>query len=105
MCVPEWCFGFFCLCTVKKDFILSALIIADISEQHITSKHELVLLPVYNFYWHQVASSEIRLFDCSYHVPGFNFCLVKQIQDEQEKTADISQCHFLCHFLAVFLIG
>ena len=44
---------FFCLCKVKKDFILSALIIADNSTAYsIYYKQELVLLPVYN--WHQV---------------------------------------------------
>ena len=53
MCVLEWCFGLFCLCKVKKDFILSALIIADNSTAYSKYyKQELVLLPVYN--WHQV---------------------------------------------------
>ena len=41
----------------------------------------------------QVASSEMTLFDCNYHVREVNFCFVKQIQDKPEKTADISQCH------------
>ena len=54
MCVLKWCFGLFCLCKVKKDFILSALIIADNSTAYSKYyyKQELVLLPVYN--WHQV---------------------------------------------------
>lgn len=58
----------FCLCKVKKDFILSALIIADNSTVYSKYyKQELVLLPV--------------------------FCLVKQIQDKHEKTVDVSQRH------------
>ena len=93
MCVLEWCFGLFCLCKVKKDFILSALIIADNSTAYSKYyyKQELVLLPVYN--WHQVLKDNVISLQLSCTVPEFNFFFVKQIQDKHEKTADISQCH------------
>ena len=54
MCVRVcWNGVLFCLCKVKKDFILSALLIADNSTAYNEYyKQELVLLPVYN--WHQV---------------------------------------------------